>query len=45
MLMRRLRYWLGSAKRDAALRAEMELHIEEKTADLREPRREGGAVA
>jgi predicted permease len=34
MLMRRIRYWLGSAKRETALRAEMELHIEEKTAEL-----------
>lgn len=36
MLIRRLRYWLGSAQREAALRAEMELHIEEKTAELRD---------
>lgn len=36
MLIRRLRYWLGSAKREAALRAEMELHIEEKAAELRD---------
>ncbi|MGH9721910.1 MAG: permease prefix domain 1-containing protein, partial [Bryobacteraceae bacterium] len=36
MLIRRLRYWLGSARRDAALRAEMELHVEEKTAELRD---------
>ncbi|MGH9721909.1 MAG: ADOP family duplicated permease [Bryobacteraceae bacterium] len=35
MLIRRLRYWLGSAKRESALRAEMELHIEEKAAELR----------
>jgi len=36
MLIRRLRYWLRSAKRRAALREEMELHIEEKAAELRE---------
>lgn len=36
MLTRRLRYWLGSAKREAALRAEMELHLEEKTAEMRD---------
>src|SRR5687767_14860594 len=36
MLIRRLRYWLGSAKREAELRAEMDLHIEEKAAELRE---------
>src|ERR1700733_1781314 len=36
MLNRRLRYWLGSAKREAALRTEMELHIEEKVAELRD---------
>ncbi|RPI08544.1 MAG: hypothetical protein EHM65_10195, partial [Acidobacteriales bacterium] len=36
MLMRRLRYWLGSAKRETALRAEMESHIEEKAAELRD---------
>lgn len=34
MPIRRLRYWLGSAKREAALHAEMEQHIEEKTAEL-----------
>jgi len=34
MLLRRLRFWLDSAQREAALRAEMELHIEEKTAEL-----------
>lgn len=36
MFIRRLRYWLGSAKREAALRTEMELHIEEKAAELRD---------
>jgi predicted permease len=36
MLIRRLRYWLGSGKRQAALRAEMEMHIEEKAAELRD---------
>ena len=35
MLTRRLKYWLGGAKREAALRAEMEFHIEEVTAELR----------
>ncbi len=34
MLTRRLRYWLTSAKREAALRAEMEEHLEEKAAEL-----------
>src|ERR1044071_2397863 len=34
MLMRRLRYWFGRAGREAALRAEMELHIAEKAAEL-----------
>jgi len=36
MFMRRLRYWLGSTKREAALRAEMESHLEEKAAELRD---------
>ncbi|HNY39689.1 MAG TPA: ABC transporter permease [Bryobacteraceae bacterium] len=36
MLKRRLAYWLGSAEREAALREEMELHIEEVAAGLRE---------
>jgi len=36
MWIRRLRYWLGSAEREAALRAEMDSHIEEKAAELRE---------
>lgn len=36
MLIRRLRYWLDSAKREAQLRADMELHIEERAAALRE---------
>ena len=36
MLTRRVRYWLGRAKREAALRAEMELHLEEKAAELRD---------
>jgi macrolide transport system ATP-binding/permease protein len=34
MLIRRLRYWLESARRGAALREEMELHLAEKAADL-----------
>ncbi|MGH9667683.1 MAG: ABC transporter permease, partial [Bryobacteraceae bacterium] len=36
MLRRRFRYWLESTKRQAALRAEMEAHLEEKTAELRD---------
>lgn len=36
MFIRRLRYWLASAKREDALHDEMALHIEEKTAELRE---------
>jgi predicted permease len=36
MLLRRIRYWLESGKRAAALREEMELHIEEKAAELRD---------
>lgn len=35
MLHRRLRYWLDSARREAALREEMELHLEEAAAELR----------
>lgn len=35
MLMRRLRYWIESAKRRRSLREEMDLHIGEKTAELR----------
>lgn len=35
-MMRRLRYWLAGARREAALRAEIESHIEEATAELRE---------
>src|SRR5574340_190283 len=34
MLIRRLRYWMKSAKRSAALREEMELHLAEKAAEL-----------
>src|SRR5271156_2685836 len=34
MLIRRLRYWIGSARRGAALREEMELHLAEKAAEL-----------
>lgn len=34
MFIRRIRFWLGSAKREAALRTEMELHLEEKAAEL-----------
>lgn len=36
MWIRRLRYWLSASQRQAALRAEMELHIEERTAELRQ---------
>ena len=36
MLIRRLRYWLESSRRDATLRDEMELHIEETAAELRD---------
>ena len=32
MLIRRLRYWMGSARRSEALREEMELHLAEKAA-------------
>src|SRR5688572_11640948 len=35
MLTRRIRYWLGGAKRHRALQEEMELHIAERTAELR----------
>src|SRR5579871_5336600 len=34
MLIRRLRYWMKSAKRGEALREEMELHLTEKAAEL-----------
>ena len=34
MLIRRLRYWMESAKRSEALREEMELHLAEKAAEL-----------
>ena len=34
MLLRRLRYWIGSARRSAALNEEMELHLAEKAAEL-----------
>ena len=34
MLIRRLRYWIESAKRNEALREEMELHLAEKAAEL-----------
>ena len=34
MLMRRLRYWTGSARRSESLREEMELHLAEKAAEL-----------
>ena len=34
MLIRRLRYWIKSAKRSEALREEMELHLAEKAAEL-----------
>src|SRR5258705_4894751 len=34
MLMRRLRYWIESARRSEALSEEMELHLAEKAAEL-----------
>ncbi len=34
MLLRRLRYWMKSARRSEALREEMELHLAEKAAEL-----------
>src|SRR3954471_24530010 len=34
MLIRRLRYWMDSARRSDALREEMELHLAEKAAEL-----------
>ncbi|HXJ94301.1 MAG TPA: ABC transporter permease [Terriglobia bacterium] len=34
MFIRRLKYWKESARRSAALREEMELHLEEKAAEL-----------
>jgi macrolide transport system ATP-binding/permease protein len=34
MWMRRLRYWMESARRSEALREEMELHLAEKAAEL-----------
>jgi macrolide transport system ATP-binding/permease protein len=34
MLIRRLRYWMESARRSEALREEMELHLAEKAAEL-----------
>src|SRR6201994_1611304 len=34
MLIRRLRYWMKSAKRSEALREEMEFHLAEKAAEL-----------
>src|SRR6201997_5585507 len=34
MLIRRLRYWMGSASRSEALREEMELHLAEEAAEL-----------
>jgi macrolide transport system ATP-binding/permease protein len=36
MWIRRIRYWLRSGQREASLRAEMEAHLEERTAELRE---------
>src|SRR5438034_11389284 len=36
MKPRRIRYWLQSGRRQADLRTEMELHIEEKAAELRD---------
>ncbi len=35
MITRRLRYWLGRARREASLREEIELHLDEKAAELR----------
>src|SRR5438445_7714144 len=34
MLIRRLRYWIESARRSEALREEIELHLAEKAAEL-----------
>src|ERR1039458_7239635 len=34
MAIRRLRYWIESARRSEALREEMELHLAEKAAEL-----------
>ena len=34
MLIRRLRYWMESARRSKALHEEMELHLAEKAAEL-----------
>src|SRR5215510_9081718 len=34
MLIRRLRYWMESARRSEALREEMELHLAEEAAEL-----------
>src|SRR5881398_4040101 len=34
MLIRRLRYWMESARRSEALREEMELHLAERAAEL-----------
>src|SRR2546427_311474 len=36
MLIRRLRYWIESARRSEALREEIELHLAEKAAELQE---------
>ena len=36
MLIRRLKYWLDSARRSDALREEMDLHLAEKAAELQE---------
>ena len=36
MWMRRLKYWMESARRSEALREEMELHLAEKAAELQE---------
>lgn len=46
MLIRRLRYWLRRADREASLREEMELHLQERAAELRgEGRSDGDARA
>ena len=35
-MLRRLRYWMESARRSEALREEMELHLAEKAAELKQ---------
>ena len=36
MLIRRLRYWTESARRSEALREEMEFHLAEQAAELKQ---------